>query len=125
MHEERGDVQERRRDRGRSGGDATHGILEREPPATRFGDAVAALRAIVARHFRDEMPEDAVRRDLAPVVRVARACGVTAEQLVIAAKTVWFSWPAVRQDPMGASQVRGLERLVSLCVERCYAEPAD
>jgi hypothetical protein len=125
MRDELGDVQQRHRDRGRSGAGATRGTLEREPPATPFGDAVAALRAVVARHFRDDMPEDAVRRDLAPVVRVARACGVTAGQLVIAAKTVWFSWPAVRQDPAGTSQIRGLERLVSLCVERYYAGPGD
>jgi hypothetical protein len=118
------DAKGRHRDEGRRGADAASGSVAREPPATPFGDAVAALRAVVARHFRDGMPDDAVRRDLAPVVRAARARGVTSEQLAIAAKTVWFSWPAVREEPQRASHVSGLARLVSLCVERYDAEPA-
>ena len=110
---------------GRMDGRRASGGLEREPPATPFGDAVAALRAVVARHYRGDMPEDAVRRDLGPVVRAARARGVPAEQIVIAAKTVWYSWPAVRQNPATTAHARGLERLVSLCIERYDAEPGE
>jgi hypothetical protein len=119
------DVNEQHRRNGQLHGQRPSGGVEREPPATPFGDAVAALRAVVARHYRDDMPEEAVRRDLGSVVRAARARRVPAEQIVIAAKTVWYSWPAVRQQPATAAHVRGLERLVSLCVERYAAEPGD
>lgn len=95
----------------------------REPPTTPYGDVVAGLRAVMTQHARTDTPAPDLERALQPVMRLARARGVSAAQLILAVKEVWARTPAVRpadQDAIaGGAQ---LERLVSLCVDRYYAD---
>jgi hypothetical protein len=95
----------------------------REPPATPYGDVVAGLRAVITQHARADTPVSDLARALQPVTRLARARGVSAAQLILAVKEVWARTPAVHpveDDPVASGA--HLERLVSLCVERYYAD---
>ena len=102
---------------------ASDGRAMREPPATPYGDVVAGLRAVMTQHARSESRTADLQRALQPITRLARARGVSAAQLILAVKEVWARTPAVH--PAGEDAAGGgveLERLVSLCVERYYAD---
>jgi hypothetical protein len=95
----------------------------REPPATPYGDVVAGLRAVMTQHARGDTRTADLARALQPITRLARARGVSAAQLILAVKEVWARTPAVH--PIADDAIANgaeLERLVSLCVERYYAD---
>ena len=95
----------------------------REPPATPYGDVVAGLRAVMTQHARTDTAAPELQRALQPVTRLARARGVSAAQLILAVKEVWARTPAVHPvDQDAVASGAQLERLVSLCVERYYAD---
>ena len=95
----------------------------REPPATPYGDVVAGLRAVITQHARGDTRTADLERALQPITRLARARGVSAAQLILAVREVWARTPAVHPIADGAiGNGVELERLVSLCVERYYAD---
>jgi hypothetical protein len=103
--------------------DGPHGRgAAREPAVWADGDLEAALRAVVAEQLRADVPEAEIGGTLQPVLRLARARGVPAARVVIAAKHAWAALPEVRRLGDPARQARLLERLVAMCVERYYAD---
>jgi hypothetical protein len=91
-----------------------------EPPVGAFGDVVAALRVIARRHAHDDASPREIRESLRTVTRMARTQGISAAQVIIAAKTAWAAIvdDHTSRDPM--AQRARLERLVSLCVDVYY-----
>ena len=55
------------------------------------------------------------------VAAEARSKHMLAERLLIALKDVWYSLPAIRQSPVGETQNRMLQRIVTLCIREYYS----
>src|SRR3982751_4860172 len=93
-----------------------------EPPVGSFGDVVAALRVIAHRHACEDVARSEVREGLRVVTRMARIQGLSAAQVIVAAKTAWAALPEVRQRSDVTGQRIRLEQLVSLCVDAYYGQ---
>jgi hypothetical protein len=93
-----------------------------EPPATPYGDVVAALRAVLRRHLDAGTPEHEVRRELQAVTRLARSRGVSAERVIVAARAVVREVSEGRPPGDPAANTERRERLISLCVEAYEAD---
>ena len=92
-----------------------------QPPVGPFGDVVAALQVIARRQAHDDASHAEVLESLRVVMRIARVHGLSAAQVIVAAKAAWCELPEIRQRHDPARSATRLERLVSLCIDAYYA----
>lgn len=91
-------------------------------PPSRLDDAtVAAVREALRDYLRDGSDPSALQGTLKQMSSEARAKDLHAEQLLVVLKDVWGTLPEVRAMTNTTTQVRLLQRVVTMCIKEYYS----
>jgi hypothetical protein len=92
------------------------------PPAAGLAEeTVARARAALSHYLEDSESAGAELRDaLDAMAAEARSKSMLPEQLLVILKDIWYALPAVRAIDDSASQIRLLQRVVTMCIKEYY-----
>lgn len=91
------------------------------PPATLDSETLGELRTTLGRYLREGNHSMELQDLLRRINEEAHEKGMTAEQVLIALKRVWFSLPEVRDANESEPQRALLQRVVTRCIQQYYA----
>lgn len=91
------------------------------PPTTLDADMLGELREMLVRYLREGNHTEEMQDILRRVNEQAHERGISAEQVLIALKRVWFSLPEVRNAGESEPQRSLLHRVVTRCIQQYYA----
>lgn len=90
-------------------------------PPSRLDDAtVAAVRDALRGYLANDAEPGTLQGALKHMSAEARSRDLHAEQLLVVLKDVWSSLPEVRAMTDAGTQVRLLQRVVTMCIKEYY-----
>jgi hypothetical protein len=90
------------------------------PPSRLDDDTVAAVREALRHYLADGTESGALQAALKRMSAEARERELRAEQLLVLFKDVWGALPEVRAMTDSATQIRLLQRVVTMCIKEYY-----
>jgi hypothetical protein len=91
------------------------------PTAGLAEETVARARVALSRYLEDSETAGSELRDaLDAMASEARAKSMLPEQLLVVLKDIWYALPAVRSLEDSGSQIRLLQRVVTMCIKEYY-----
>jgi hypothetical protein len=91
------------------------------PAAVLAEETVGRTRVALSRYLEDsESGAVALRDALDLMAAEARTKSMLPEQLLVVLKDVWYTLPAVRAIEDSGSQIRLLQRVVTMCIKEYY-----
>ena len=83
--------------------------------------SVDALESALEKYLVGAKEIATVQPALRRIAAEAREKKMTAEQLLVLLKDIWFRLPQVRKTAEGESQTRMLQSIVTLCIREYYS----
>lgn len=91
------------------------------PPSRLDDDTVAAMRDALRGYLASPSDPRPLQAALVRVSAEARERGMLPEQVLVALKDVWGALPEVRAMTDATSQIRLLQRVVTMCIKEYYS----
>ncbi len=89
-------------------------------PPEVSAERVDALRRALASYVHLPHAEQTLSSALRSVAEEAHAKSITAEQLLMLLKHIWYALPQLRDVPSNEERVELLQRVVTICIREYY-----